>query len=117
VGDRRDAVRHHGFVGVETVTRRAPVVRRVNMLSEYHPEDHGRTQGFFRALSEADGFIHDKERGDEALVRVDELTQLVADIKELHKRERAFAWTDVDACATCRVVWPCKTIKLIEGDT
>jgi hypothetical protein len=98
------------------MTGRAPQVRRVNMLSEYRDPDTytGGTRAFFRALSEADGFIHEAERGAEALVRVDELTTLVGQIRQLHRPDSP---GDIYAhCGHCiEYRWPCPTMQLIEG--
>lgn len=84
-----------------------PRVRTVNALSEFRPPDG--TQAFWRAMSEADGFIHDAELGAEAVVRVQELEQLVADITALHHTVRGHL------CLECGDQWPCRTTKLIEG--
>ena len=95
------------------MTRRAPDVRRVNMLSEYrNPDEHG-TTGFFRALSEADDFIREHDRVAELSCRVDELTQLVDDIKALHRPQSDGIGLSV--CVWCKVLSPCPTMKLIEG--
>jgi hypothetical protein len=95
------------------VTRRVPQVRTINMLSEASPDGHG-TQAFFRALSEADGFIHELERTAELQCRCDELTHLVDQIKELHKELHIEIKGDWNWCAACGDVWPCPTMKLIE---
>lgn len=94
-----------------------PHVRRINMLSEYHNPDgeHG-TQGFFRALSEADNFIREHDRAAELVCRCDELNQLVDDIKALHVRVSGDAGGP-DMCFVCLSQWPCPTMKLIEENT
>lgn len=97
------------------MTRR-PDVRRVNMLSEYRnpDEEHG-TNAFYRALSEADGFIHQIEHAAELACRCDELTQLVDDIKHLHRPQRNRIGLPV--CRWCKVISPCPTMQLIERNT
>jgi hypothetical protein len=94
--------------------KRAPHVRKVNMLSEYTNPDNGGehgTRAFFRALSEADKFVHDIDHAAELACRCDELTQLITDIKDLHPRhvER----TSAEVCSSCLLAWPCPTMKLI----
>ena len=94
------------------------------MLSEYRPPEG--TQGFFRALSEADGFVAEVERAQELACRCDELSGLVDQIKELH---RPGAWLNcINACCSgedcqlrsrycvdCDQEWPCPTMKMIEN--
>lgn len=107
------------------MSRRAPDVRRINMLSEYRDPDTdaGGTQGFWRSLSEADDFIREHDRAAELECRCDELTQLVEQIKQLHVKVVAYGPTPY--CLECshagvystRTQWPCPTMKLIEGNT
>lgn len=69
-----------------------PRVRTVNALadnpalSEFHGES---TQAFFRALSEADDFVHARDERDELRCRVDELT---AELDEV--RKALHVWTE-----------------------
>jgi hypothetical protein len=85
------------------------------MLSEYRDPDSGHgTEAFFRALSEADGYIRDVERAAELACRCDELTALIDDIKREHPRVSG-PDGGADECITCMHGWPCPTIELIEG--
>lgn len=93
------------------MTRRGPLVRSIDMLSS--PAGEPGTTGIFRAMSEADDFCREIDAAHETQVRVDELTQLVKDLNDLHNKVLAFAWDDVWLCDECRVVWPCPTVKLI----
>lgn len=84
-----------------------------NPLSE--ARDAQPTTKFREALSEADDFIRRADGYAEAQVRVDELTELVRRISELHRRRESFSWPGKFMCETCLVIWPCPTMELVDG--
>lgn len=102
-------------------------MRQVNMLPDkvcldcaegtcQLPAGHlhdGSTSAFFRALEDADDFVHAREERDALLCRCDELEVLVEQIKALHAKVPATYARSRDLCGTCGVLWPCPTMKLI----
>lgn len=81
-----------------------------NPLSEFDSRPSTR---FREALSEADDFIRRADGYAEAQVRVQELTETIRQIKELHTR---VSGGGLDMCFSCVTDWPCPTMKLIEGE-